>query len=332
MHIVRHPAFRWVITVILLVLMGFQLWSRSDQFQVFRVASWSQLTWYLAAVILLMPVNWFLETWKWHTYLSIHAKVSFGRSFKAVTSGIALSLFTPNRIGEYGGRILFMPYAIRWPVVFSTLMGSMSQNLVAFSAGIISFALLFKGLLFLKIAGFAAVFIAALFYFNMHFAGSVVCRLKVHSFFKKLSNQLSHLKDYSKGILVRTLLLASIRYGIYTLQFVLLLIAFEPGVPVLNLFLGVSCLYFFHTVMPMPPVADVLARTNIALILWSGTGMSELSISLASFIVWMINLLIPAVLGSLAIGTIDLKKAFNTHDAQLNPSYEPALPDQPIVK
>ena len=35
MHIVRHPAFRWVITVILLVLMGFQLWSRSDQFQVF---------------------------------------------------------------------------------------------------------------------------------------------------------------------------------------------------------------------------------------------------------------------------------------------------------
>ena len=332
MHIVRHPAFRWAITIILLGLMGFQLWSRSDQFQVFKIASWQQLSWYLAAVILLMPVNWFLETLKWHEYLSVHAKVKFGRAFKAVTSGIALSLFTPNRIGEYGGRILFMPYAIRWPVVFSTLMGSISQNLVAFSAGIISFFLLFDGLLLFKIIGLMAILFAVLLYFNMHYVTKIVCRLNWHSFFKKLNNQLSHLADYKKTILLKTLLISSVRYGVYTLQFVLLLIAFEPEVSVLNLFLGVSCLYFFQTVMPMPPVADVLARTNIALILWSGTGMSELSISLASFIVWMINLLIPAILGSLAIGTIDLKKAFNSHDPQLNPSYEPVLPDQPIVK
>src|SRR5688500_12741182 len=104
MHIVRHPAFRWMITIILLVLMGFQLWPRSDQFHAFKIASWQQLSWYLAAVILLMPVNWLLETWKWHSYLSVHARVNFARAFKAVTGGIPLSLFTPNRIGEYGGR------------------------------------------------------------------------------------------------------------------------------------------------------------------------------------------------------------------------------------
>ncbi|HUR30492.1 MAG TPA: lysylphosphatidylglycerol synthase domain-containing protein, partial [Saprospiraceae bacterium] len=208
MHIIRHPAFRWAITIILMVLMGFQLWSRSDQFQVFKIASWQHLTWYLAAVILLMPVNWYLETLKWHSYLSVHAKVRFSRAFKAVTSGIALSLFTPNRIGEYGGRILFMPYAIRWPVVFSTLMGSVSQNLVAFSAGIFSFSLLFKGFLLLKIIGLIVVLLAALLYFNMHFIGKIVCRLKVHSLFKKLSNQLSHLEDYKKSILLQTLLIA----------------------------------------------------------------------------------------------------------------------------
>ena len=119
------------------------------------------------------------------------------------------------------------------------------------------------------------------------------------------------------------------RYLVYTLQFVLLLKGLEPEASVVNLFLGVSCLYLFHTLIPMPPVADVLARTNLALILWSGTGMSELSISLASFIVWVVNLLIPAILGSLAIGTIKQKKSFNTHDPHLSPSYEPAIADGP---
>src|SRR5688500_1514965 len=159
MHIVRHPAFRWMISIILLALMAYQLWSRSDHFQTFQIGSWRQAGWYLAVVIVLMPVNWWLETLKWHGFLSVHAKVNFGRAFKAVTSGIALSLFTPNRIGEYGGRILFMPYAIRWPVVFSTLMGSISQNLVAFAMGITGFILLVNGLTFLKVLGVAILVI-----------------------------------------------------------------------------------------------------------------------------------------------------------------------------
>ena len=39
-----------------------------------------------------------------------------------------------------------------------------------------------------------------------------------------------------------------------------------------------------------------------------------------------------ALLGSLALGTINLKKSFNTHDSHLSPSYEPVVSDQPNVK
>ncbi|HUR30393.1 MAG TPA: lysylphosphatidylglycerol synthase domain-containing protein [Saprospiraceae bacterium] len=331
MHIVRHPAFRWMISICLLVLMAYQLWVRSDHFQTFHIESWKRSGWYIALVFVLMPVNWWLETLKWHGFLSVHARVGFRRAFKAVTSGIALSLFTPNRIGEYGGRILFMPYAVRWPVVFSTLMGSVSQNLVAFGMGTMAFILLFKGLILFKILGIALLALGAVAYFKMHQVIQWVCRWNLHKSFLRLINQLAFLKDYHSRLLFRSLVIAFLRYVVYISQFVLLLNAFEPQTSVAQLFLGVSCLYLFHTIIPMPPVADVLARTNIALILWSGTGMSELSISLASFIVWIINLLIPAILGSLAIGTIETDKPFKTNDSHFSPSFEPVVTDQSKV-
>ncbi len=327
MHIIRHPAFRWLFSIVLLVLMGYQLWSRSDHFESFSLKIIHQGGWYLGLVILLMPINWWLETVKWHGFLSVHSKVPFHRAFKAVTSGIALSLFTPNRIGEYGGRILFMPYAIRWPVVFSTLMGSVSQNLVAFSAGIIACIFLLKDLIMLKILGIAVIILTTVSFFYMKMMVAWVCKWKIHPAFQKLANQLSHIQDYRPRLLVRSLGIALIRYLVYTFQFVLLLHAFEPDTSMIIQFLGVSGLYLFHSLIPMPPVADVLARTNLALIVWSGSGMSELSISLASLLVWVINLLIPAVLGSLAINTIAPEKSLINHDQYFSPSYEPVITD-----
>ena len=284
-----------------------------------------QAGWYILLVLLLMPLNWFLETCKWYGFLRIHVPVSFRKAFIAVTGGIALSLFTPNRIGEYGGRMLYLPYAYRWPVVMSTLMGSVSQNIAAFATGVIACIILFKGFMLLKIMACVLVILSVLSLFYLKKIVSVVCRLQIHPFLKKLSNQLSHIEEYPVGLLIRSLFFAFARYGVYAIQFVLLLKAFEPQVSPGVLFLGVSGLYLFQSLVPMPPVADVLARTNLAIILWSGTGMSELSISLASLIVWIINLLLPAILGSIALGTTKAKKSFNTHDQSFDPALEPVL-------
>ena len=331
MQFLKHPAFRWLLSILLLCLIGYQLWLRSDQIHSFRINDIRHAGWYLAAVLVLMPVNWWLEALKWHGFLSVHSNIPFQRSFKAVTGGIALSLFTPNRIGEYGGRLLFMPYAIRWPVVFSRLMSSISQNLIAYSAGVIALIFLFDSFIFIKVTGIISILLAAFCFFRMRKVVDWICRRKLHPAFIKLANQLSHLSDYKSPLLGRSLWISLLRYVVYTSQFVLLLHAFEPQIPFGILYMGVSALYLFQTLVPMPPVTDVLARTNLALILWSGTGMSELSISLASFIVWMINLLVPAILGSLAIGTIAPKKSFSIHDSDFSPSYEPVVADQPKI-
>lgn len=327
MHIIRKPLFRWVVTLLLLGIMGWQVWHRSEHFENFHVISWRHTGWYLGLVILLMPVNWLLETVKWHALLSVHAKIPFKRGLKAVAGGIALSIFTPNRIGEYGGRMMFMPYTHRWTVVFSTLIGSISQNLIAFGAGILAVIILFDQSLLLKVVVAISFLVCVGAYFFIGKTAGWIARFDFPGILKKMKRHVYLLGDYSKNILAKALIIAALRYFVYVLQFVLLLLAFEPQSSVLFLFLGVSCLYLFQTFVPLPTGWDVLARTNIALLLWSESGMSELSISLASFIVWMVNLLIPAILGSLAIGTIDVKKSFSTHDRNIPTAYEPVISD-----
>lgn len=317
MHLLRHPAVRWLVTIILLGLLGFQLWSRSNHFANLSLISFDKTIWWFLIVLMMMPVNWLLEAMKWRTLLSIHLQVSFVRMIRAVVGGVALSIFTPGRIGEYGGRILFMPVKSKWPVAISTLMGSLAQNLVGFSSGIIACLFLFKGLPGFKILGIVIILVAGISFFNLKMVIRKISALNIHPVFKKLVLNLNYIDDYSPMILVRALGIALARYVVYCNQFVLILHAFEPGIHADVLFLGVSAIYLFQTLVPLPPLADVMARANIGLILWSGTGMSELSISLASLMIWLINLLIPAMIGSFAIGTTAHLITLDTHESIL---------------
>ncbi len=328
MHFFRSTAFRWSISIIMLALLCYQLWSRTDHFRTLSLDIFSKTGWWIVLVFFLMPVNLFVETLKWRTFLSVHIKVPLKYIFRAVAGGIALSLFTPNRIGEYGGRILFMPSESKWPVAISTFMGSYAQNLVALTAGISSCIFLFKGMLVLKILGIILVIIAGTCFFQMRKVIQRVSFLSKYSLIKKLIGKLHYIDDYSSAVLIRALLLALARYIVFSFQFILLLHAFEPSIQFGILFLGVSGMYLFQALVPLPPVADVMARTNIGLILWSGSGMSELSISLASLMIWLINLLIPAMLGSITLGTNARYNTLSTHDQFASSDFKPVVVEQ----
>src|SRR5690606_15398778 len=60
----------------------------------------------LGVVVLMMFLNWLLEVIKWQ-YLSRRLeKLSLWKATKSVFCGLTWAIFTPNRIGEYGGRVL----------------------------------------------------------------------------------------------------------------------------------------------------------------------------------------------------------------------------------
>ena len=81
----------------------------------------------LVVIVLMMFLNWFLEALKWQFLISKIEKISIKRSIRAIFSGITVSSFTPNRIGEYGGRVFCLEKADRIQAVLITVIGSRAQ-------------------------------------------------------------------------------------------------------------------------------------------------------------------------------------------------------------
>jgi hypothetical protein len=317
-------SWNYLIKISLVVLFGVVIW-----WQLFHKNQFSEIwaefqthlknghLFLLILMIVLMPANWLLETAKWRLLLPEHSNLSFRTCLKAVVGGITLSLLTPNRIGEYGGRMLFVPRNIQWSTVIATLAGSFSQNLINIGFGCIGLfsVFLWRDHLGMDSLGwwYLALFIglgAMLYmYFRMGLIYHWIQRFKLPLFFERGKKYLKLLTTYSRARLSKALAIALLRYLVFSLQFVLILHFFGLEVPFIWTFWGVTIIYLFQTGIPLPPFVDIMARSELALILWQNYAPNELSVMSASFSIWMINLVIPAITGLIAIENINVLKS-----------------------
>jgi len=60
--------------------------------------SWQQPGFW--AVVVLMPLNWGIESRKWQVLVLHVQRFSFLSAFKSVLSGCSVTMLTPNRVGE----------------------------------------------------------------------------------------------------------------------------------------------------------------------------------------------------------------------------------------
>ena len=110
-----------------------------------------------------------------------------------------------------------------------------------------------------------------------------------------------------------------VRYLIFSLQYVLLLVFFDVEVPLLWLAGGVAVIYLMHTSIPLPPVVDLIARNELGILLWTGLGVNELSIVAAGLAIWVLNLALPALFGLLAIASTNvLRTVSDANDTEIS--------------
>ncbi|MEO6499913.1 MAG: lysylphosphatidylglycerol synthase domain-containing protein, partial [Mucilaginibacter sp.] len=84
----------------------------------------------LSAVSLLMLINWFLEALKWQYVTRKLIEITRWEAIESVFCGLTWAIITPNRVGEYGGRIMFLPNRKRIHGLFAMIVGGLGQNLV----------------------------------------------------------------------------------------------------------------------------------------------------------------------------------------------------------
>lgn len=266
--------------------------------------------WILLAA-LLMPFNWSLETEKWRILLRPELELPFRRALAGILTGISVSLFTPNRIGEYGGRLLLIPAEKSWLGLAATLVGNMAQWVVLLLGGLWGATTVGPALFswlahipqwYVWLMWWLAATLPILYIHMGRFTDWLKERkwqkLQQWSQWPKLERALI---GYKKSKLIRVLGIALLRYLIYSSQYLFLLYGFGIEVSMMEGLAGITLIFLIQSSIPLPPFMALVARGELAILLWSAYGANELAVLASTFALFIINLLIPALLGGAAI-------------------------------
>ena len=282
----------------------------------------SGMWWNLAAVFVLMLANWSLETVKWKLAIEKIQKISFFTAFKAVVSGVSFSVTTPNRVGEYLGRVLYMEEGNRLKAISLTITGSLSQLIVTLIMG-------FVGLIIMRpviengelvtsfwydiiLYGVAAVtLILTLFYFRLSFLVRWVDRLPGS---RRYAWLIETLENFNATLLFQIMSLSALRFVVFIVQYYLLLKLFDVEVSLWESWWVVSISFLVMAVIPTIALfTDLGLRGKVSLMLLGLFSQNSLGISLTAVSIWFINLIIPALAGSILI--LGIKRIFKNNNA-----------------
>ncbi|MCF6365146.1 MAG: flippase-like domain-containing protein [Bacteroidales bacterium] len=262
---------------------------------------------FFAVVILLMPVNWFVETIKWKFLLKNVEKISYSKSLKAVFSGITFAIFTPNRTGELVGRIFVLKKENRAKGVFATATGSLSQMIITILAGVIAgitFLFLYdnkiqninpNSLLFIKVTAIFVLFLTLFVLFNLRFIEALLNRFNKS---EKFIKAIEILTSYKKKELAIVLFLSSLRYFVFSCQFYFLLVLFNVEISFFNSFISVALTYFISSIIPSFTLTEIGIRGSAAIFFIGMFSINIPGIIAATALLWIINLAVPAIIGA----------------------------------
>lgn len=274
----------------------------------------------LALVALLMVVNWSIEAVKWRYLLKMEEEVGFLKSLKAVFAGITVSIFTPNRVGEYLGRVFILRKANPWRAIFITIIGSYSQLLVTLIVGYISFVYftyhypagqeMIPAYFFYTLVGVmgAAILVLALLYLNVRMLDPLINRL-INSRWKKIGQYFTVFSRFDTFTLLKVFAMSLLRYGVFTLQFIMLVRIFEVPVSWAEGMMLVSLMFFVMTAIPTITLAELGVRGSVTISIFRiylehqgvFTSAMEFGVFSASTVLWLINLAVPALIGTIFI-------------------------------
>ncbi len=270
----------------------------------------------LLLLILLGCLNWLIESIKWRYLVSNIYKMSMFDSVKSVLIGVFFSLFIPNRAGDFLGRVYSINQKEKGKLSILTLLGSYAQLIATLLWGVIgcsyflieyfdSFSIYFIYASSFIAIGWVALFVAVLLYFKI----GTITRLKYFNKWKLLTRVHSWtlvLKDLPKAQLLSVFTLSLIRYLVFAFQLWLAYRLLGIDANTMDLFFFVTVYYLLLTFIPTIVLSEIGVRGALSIYLFKFfmflTSMDvydfEWSVSFASILVWIINIIIPSIVGS----------------------------------
>lgn len=255
----------------------------------------------LLTAVLLMPLNWLLESKKWQVSLLGIIDLPVGKAFLYVFQGISLGIITPGRIGEYGGRVVYLPQEAQAAGAVGVFRCSLAQNLMNVGIGIWGFIILSPSLTSISelnnslvyVLGIAILMVISIAYIYVPWLVN-----KLSRFSRWIPSQLaSQSNRVTLKANIRIILYSLLRYVVYCVQYILILLAFGIEITPIYYIAGVALIFAIQSLLPLTPLLQFTIRGSIAVFVFGAIAQQEASLVLSSYAMWLLNLLIPAIFG-----------------------------------
>jgi hypothetical protein len=264
----------------------------------------------LLVCIVLIPVNWGIESFKWQLITKSTEPVSLSTAMQSVYSGVCVGNLAPGRATEFLAKIVFFKTENRPAVTILHFLNGMIQLSVTVLIGIIC---LFMKLDLSAVLGqkafwaliiFSAVLLLSfvIIFFNFKMISARILQ-KFKSSIQLNEGSLS----LKKKIVLQLVVWSLIRYVVFSSQLILLIKLFYSGNFNSEIFAAIGLYFFLTTALPMISFIEAVVRSAIAILVFEGLNISEIALICVAVMLWLLNIVIPSIVGYIII----IKKKFD---------------------
>jgi hypothetical protein len=258
-------------------------------------------------LVVLSVLNWFLETLKWQHLASEIKKINFKNALEQSLGALTASLFTPNRIGEYGAKAMYYAAYLRKKIMLTNLLSNMLQMSITTIFGIIGFSVFLQkyniGVNYNKISQFLIVAFCVVLVILLGFLQN---RFKIKGCSTKHTK--AFLFHFPKQKLYLGFLLSLGRYIVFSFQFFLLLHFFKADFSYIEAITAITAMYLLASIIPSIFIFDVVIKGSVAVYLFSFLQINELIVLSSITVMWLFNFVLPSIFGSYYVITFKLPK------------------------
>lgn len=281
----------------------------------------------LAAAVILIFLNFSSEAIKWQRLVKHLENVDFWFSLRAVLTSLTMAVTTPNRIGDVITRGLTLKPGNRLAGTGHTFLCILAQMVVTVTLGLAGAATylpannyLFKDHSHSWMVTFAFTISAGLIltglYFSIDRLSGIFQRFRLFRVFRPFLVALQGISSNDKAFL---LLFSTLKFLTYIVQFYLVLLFFGIHISPFTGLSAVSLIIMILHFVPLPTLGDLGVRGSVAILILGPFTSDVPAIVFTTFLIWIINIMIPALTGLVWLRKIRLDSGASADNHEINP-------------
>lgn len=238
-------------------------------------------------------INLFLEIKKWKTLTKSVKNNSWFEATEQSLASLTFSIITPNRIGEYGAKVLYYPNNKRKQIFLLNFAGNFYQLAVTIILGMIGLVFLYKYASFSIISTQNSIII-------------IIALISMVGIFYFLKEKYSKIGDWLSKIIELlsfknnkiVILISLLRYLVFSHQFYFLIYCFKLNISYFEAMTAISSVYLIASCIPILSLFDVALKGSVAIIVFSIFEIDSIQILSITTLMWLFNFVFPAIIGS----------------------------------